>query len=167
MQTKEEKAEYCRKYYQKNKNFIVYLLELPDAHMYVGSTNNYNHRIICHKHQTNCTLKKLPVHKAILETGGWDQVTLHVLMKDVPNEILRRCEQHFIDMLPEQLSLNSNGAVGKKKYFYQRTIKSGLNTPTKIYYVKVRDANGRLGNPVSTGQTSLTAAKNWYEKNKV
>jgi site-specific recombinase XerD len=53
----------------------------------------------------------------------------------------------------------------QKEYFYQRTIKSKLKKPTKIYYVKVRSDNGELGNPISTGQTSLTAAKNWYLKN--
>jgi hypothetical protein len=104
---KEKIAEYDREYKIKNINHKVYLLELPDNRMYVGSTNFLNKRLGIHKQDSRRHPDQL-LYKAIKETGGWDQVKVHVLMHDIPDYQLRlKLEQHFINKIPEQLVLNT------------------------------------------------------------
>lgn len=113
--------EKARRHYQDNRekciesvlrsrrnrlNHCVYLLELPDCRMYVGSTSDYDQRLVKHKQALRRHPDRL-LYRAIAELGGWDQVKVHVLMRDVPDKILRRkLEQHFLDMIPESLRLN-------------------------------------------------------------
>lgn len=101
-----------RNYYRENSNHCIYCLELPNGMMYIGSTEHLGWRLSAHKQDYKN--KDLKHYHAIRESGGWDKVKVHVLMRDIPDYDLRlRLEQHFIDMVPEVLSLNTLNAVQK------------------------------------------------------
>lgn len=111
-ENKEDILARRRDYYRENANHCVYCLELPDGMMYIGSTEHLGWRLSVHKQDYKNEDWKH--YRAIREAGGWDQVRVHVLMKDIPDYDLRlRLEQHFIDMVPEELSLNTLNAVQK------------------------------------------------------
>lgn len=104
---REDRVEYMRRAYKsKATNHIVYCLELLDHRVYVGSTNYLNHRFFGHKQHQALYPDRL-IYKAIAESGGWDQVKVHILMNNIPDRDLRlKLETHFINLIPEQLSLN-------------------------------------------------------------
>jgi len=110
-ENKEKCLELVRQYKNKKLNHTVYLFELPDSRMYVGSTNFLNKRLSIHK-QDFIRYPDRTLYQAIRETGGWDQVKVHTLMHDIPDEDLRfKLEQYFINKIPKELLLNSNNAV--------------------------------------------------------
>lgn len=107
----ESNPEYTQKYNESIKNHCVYCLETPDHKMYVGSTNSLYYRIKLHQNKVLKHPDRL-LYKSIQETGGWEKVKVHILIKDIPDRDLRRkLEQHFINLIPEQLSLNMVNAV--------------------------------------------------------
>jgi len=122
------KREYREKHYQENKervsiqshqrreqklNHCVYCLEVNGL-MYIGSTIEIGARLALHKRD----ISKRPeqkVYKVIRESGGWDAVKVHILMKDIPFEDLRiRLEQHYLDMVPVKMRLNSKSVIAIK-----------------------------------------------------
>lgn len=108
---REHEIARMKNQYSTLNNHCVYLLELSDCRMYVGSTSHLNWRIRTHKRDSEESPDRL-LYKAIRETGGWNQVKIHILMKDIPDKDLRiRLEQHFIDMVPDELSLNTQAAM--------------------------------------------------------
>lgn len=95
-----------QRYYESQLDHCVYLLELPDCRMYVGSTNFLKKRLMHHR-QDAIKKPNIPLYQAIKAVGGWDQVKVHVLMKNIPDRDLRhKIEQHFIDLVPTLLRLN-------------------------------------------------------------
>jgi hypothetical protein len=101
-----------RDYYSENLNHCVYCFELPDSRMYIGSTSHIGWRLSAHKQDLK--KKDLKLYQAIRESGGWDSVKVHVLMHDIPDYQLRlKMEQHYLDMVPEQLSLNTLNVIQK------------------------------------------------------
>lgn len=108
---RERHYEHQREYAKSQKKHCVYLLELPDCRMYIGSTNWLNHRLCVHRHNSNL-YPDIRLYKAIAESGGWDNVRVRILMQDIPDEDLRlRLEQHFLDMIPDPLRLNTNEVI--------------------------------------------------------
>jgi hypothetical protein len=108
------KRKYMRQYRESQKNHCVYCLETADHRIYIGSTNYIDRRLLLHKQRSISHPDRL-LYKVISETGGWDTVNVHILMRDIPDKDLRlKLEQHFINKVPEQLSLNSIDAITKR-----------------------------------------------------
>ena len=115
---RESNAEVIRKRKRDHdmaiRNHCIYLIELPDCRMYVGSTNHLAKRIVIHK-VDSANHPDRPLYRAIRDVGGWAQVRVHVIMRDIPDRALRlRLEKHFINLIPEQLQLNVHNTLSQK-----------------------------------------------------
>jgi len=97
----------------------VYCLVCKDTsvqEVYVGSTDNLNKRIICHK--TECNNKNSPkynfkVYQFIREHGGFDNFKFIWLELFKTDDIifLKQLEQIWMDTFPQELLLN-----GRRSY---------------------------------------------------
>jgi hypothetical protein len=108
---KEKIAKTNRQYYETHLNNTIYLFELPNSKMYVGSTRRLDYRLSLHKRHLN-EYPERTLYQAIQESGGWNSVKIHILMHDIPTKELRlQLEQFFINKIPNQLRLNDRSAV--------------------------------------------------------
>jgi len=103
---------------------IVHKLDTEEKDIYIGSTNDFNRRIISHK--TCCYNEKRPysykykLYTHIRYNGGFDNFEFKVVSTcDIENR--KTIEQHYIDTLKPTLNkYNACGRDIEKKKEYQK-----------------------------------------------
>jgi len=103
---KSDQSKRDKEYRRSISNHCVYLFELPDGKMYVGSTDLLTYRLNTHRQKSKKTRSKL--YEAINEVG-WQTVRVHILVKNIPNKKIRlSIEQYFVEMIPKNMLLNTD-----------------------------------------------------------
>lgn len=107
----------------KCKGYIYKLFcnDLSITKVYVGSSEDLNHRLLCHK--SNCNNPKslgynLKVYKFIRLNGGWDNWSMSVIDEDdfeSKKELVKR-ERKWIEDLRAELNSNIPGRTLKEYY---------------------------------------------------
>ncbi len=144
--------------------YAIVCKDIKIEEVYVGSTNNLEHRIEVHKFRCNDKCNNnynLKVYKFIRDNGGFDNFKFIVLEHyRGEEEDLRQLEQNFIDTFPKELILNSKRAFGKdyerykeQKKKYKEDNKEKVKENSKEYYKNNKEEINKK-------------AKNYYQNNK-
>jgi hypothetical protein len=98
----------------------IYQIYLNDD-VYVGSTTNYNRRMIQHKsncNNPNCQEYNTLIYQFIRDNGGWDNFKKEVItVTDKTDKELLELERYYIETLKS--NLNSQIPTRNKKEYYE------------------------------------------------
>lgn len=75
-------------------NYVIYKLTSPSGKVYIGRTNDFDHRMAVHKHDSTKN-KKRPIYKAI-RSYGWDNFIKEIIDTAVTEEESIRKEYGYI-----------------------------------------------------------------------
>jgi hypothetical protein len=133
-----------------NYIYKIYLNE----DVYVGSTNDYNRRMMEHKRKYNNPNSKQynsNIYQFIRENGGWDNFNKKIIFEtDKTGKELLELERYYIETLKS--NLNSEIPTRNKKEWYENN-KEKLNEKSKKYREKNKEK-------------IKERKKEWYENNK-
>ena len=120
---------------------ISHKLDYDNENVYIGSTTNFHHRKVCHKHSCiNEKTKKFnyKLYEYIRENGGFDnfQFTILRVCNDTDKKELFKLEQSFIDVY--EPTLNARSASQTRNEWREKN-KEKIQTQNKVWCEKNKE----------------------------
>ena len=109
--------------------------------IYVGSTEDFDKRIIQHKtdcYNENCRAYNHKKYKIIRANGGFDMFDIHIIDVVCTEDklVLHQLEQYYIDHFKSLESMNSHNAVHNEEYqrLYREANRAEINAKKILHY---------------------------------